>query len=1396
MTEETPDPLSVNDFEAFYTALYNKAPFAWQKRLVIQACTQGWPTYIKLPTASGKTAAIDIAIFSLAYQAAVANRPDGIFKAPRRIFFVVDRRIIVNEAYQRASAIAKRLRNVLDAASGATETPDNQRILTQVASWLRSLTHDLTAPPLDCFELRGGIYRNDAWVRSMLQPTVLTSTVDQVGSRLLFRGYGVANNSLSIHAALTANDSLIILDEAHCSKPFSQTMTAIERYRGEKWCIDSVQSPFHFVQMTATPPAGLQSKDVLQLTDEDYKIDMVLETRHACEKPIKLVYLAGAKGAKQNKALAIKLAAQANELHNVKHRKKIAVVVNRVAIARECFAELEKKHPGRVQLMIGRMRPIDRDRLTIFLQYEFGSNSQHSGTNSSTEVLPQFVVATQCLEVGADLDFDGMVTQCASLDALRQRFGRLNRLGVTPDACGVIVAPEGDVPVADKLDPDKPLDPIYGNSLAKTWHWLVELSGMSVEPTQDASNDSSNHSQERQQYYVDFGIKSLNSLVPTGEALTELIVPSVDAQVLMPAHVDMLCQTSQRPTPEPDIAAYLHGPNRGCPEVRVCWRADLDLSLLGQQDERWIEAVDLCPPSTGECLAVSLHLFRQWLRGEKAIDMSGDVLGELNQDIEDEDQAKNEIVDAKRSVLVWLGKRKRENGNSRATFCATGESANLIRANDTIVIPVEFGGWRLFGHLPDAPEESTATPLETYKVLMGLSNFASMSKELKNLADVDIADDAFLANRAKTIFRAHPKLNLKPELRKLANDLLTAAKDENCDFSISRWREKAFEIRAECAAEQTPATLRNAPTIMRLTNWNDGNIKGKIGRYPGGVVWITERHKNLTLSEILPLPSFGDDADELLNIEKVSLIQHLSDVHAETVRLINGLGFNGVLADSSLNAAKFHDLGKADPRFQAMLIDKPLSAAHMQPKLWAKSQQAGRGTRSNLPAGFRHEMLSMQLFDLLEYSREAVDRDLLAHLIASHHGYARPFAPVCVDDNPESINLDSLAAGNISAETRHQWPLAHSLDSGVAERFWTLNRKFGWWGLAFLESIVRLSDWQASAFPERAKELLQFSSREVPAANAIVCDLNESTLILEGLDGSNPLAFLAALGTFRSLALHASHLNLHLSWAKNHGAWRPVLRSVSNNQLTQQLLLDMLDDCLNVSEQDHPALRLAALIDANGIPKCFGDASVSAILKDRQDAEWLSCNSSELADPNAISQLQTNRRDYQPINIKGLLATTKREHVLRSLFSNWNYADPIAGVSLHLEPREDRRHAYQWHVPSGDPTRATSGGMIGANRLALEAWPLFQSLPSGDKLVTVGFRGLKANDTRFVWPIWSTPVDLDTVRSLLSQRTLDSTEDSDIAELQARGIEVAYRCRRILVGKTPNLTAPEPMFAK
>src|SRR5262249_27201730 len=79
-------------FAEFYKAVHGKAddptfaPFPWQNRLAKRVCDGDWPRAIALPTAAGKTACIDIAVFALACRGKAA---------PRRIFFIVDRRIVV-----------------------------------------------------------------------------------------------------------------------------------------------------------------------------------------------------------------------------------------------------------------------------------------------------------------------------------------------------------------------------------------------------------------------------------------------------------------------------------------------------------------------------------------------------------------------------------------------------------------------------------------------------------------------------------------------------------------------------------------------------------------------------------------------------------------------------------------------------------------------------------------------------------------------------------------------------------------------------------------------------------------------------------------------------------------------------------------------------------------------------------------------------------------------------------------------------------------------------------------------------------------------------------------------------------------------------------------------------
>lgn len=247
-------------FAQFFEAVWDRKPFPWQDRLAAMAMQGTWPQSIGLPTAAGKTALIDIAVYALA---------NGAPGAARRIFFVVDRRLIVDEAAGRAELLASKLAKA-DPASD----------LGQLAQALRD--RGGTPDPLVTATLRGGIPRDDSWTDSPLQPVVICSTVDQVGSSLLFRAYGASEYGRPIRAGLTACDSLIILDEAHTSQPFAETLGWIGRYRG--WADQPLDLPFTVVEMSATPRSG----EVFEENSDDRK-DGVLKKRWEAEKRAKLV---------------------------------------------------------------------------------------------------------------------------------------------------------------------------------------------------------------------------------------------------------------------------------------------------------------------------------------------------------------------------------------------------------------------------------------------------------------------------------------------------------------------------------------------------------------------------------------------------------------------------------------------------------------------------------------------------------------------------------------------------------------------------------------------------------------------------------------------------------------------------------------------------------------------------------------------------------------------------------------------------------------------------------------------------------------------------------------------------------------------------------------------------
>ena len=380
-----------------FRAIVDHDPYPWQRHFYGALIRGDVPDAVDIPTGLGKTLCVLLALL-----AGLANP-----SLPRRIVYVVDRRAIVDQTAQSIRAWINRI-VALPALAHAFDTR---------AAF--PAEH-----PVGLGVLRGG--RVDP-----ARPTVVVGTVDMVGSRLLFSGYGDGRSRRPMHAGLLGHDALVLLDEAHLAPAFGALLRSIARLQNGP--------EFRTLTMSATGgdiPAGAT---VLGLTRDDLQEPAVLRRLRARKSPHLLEAATPAR--------RIDRICEAAFAHRT---GAIIVFVESVADARQISARLVRAlgpdGAGRVVLLTGTLR--GRERAALAGGAVWGRfDPERERTVDSPSV---YLVSTAAGEVGVDLDAEHAVMDLAPLDSMIQRLGRVNRAGAG-DARVTIVFTELEAKSPDRV---------------------------------------------------------------------------------------------------------------------------------------------------------------------------------------------------------------------------------------------------------------------------------------------------------------------------------------------------------------------------------------------------------------------------------------------------------------------------------------------------------------------------------------------------------------------------------------------------------------------------------------------------------------------------------------------------------------------------------------------------------------------------------------------------------------------------------------------------------------------------------------------------------------------------------------------------------------------------------
>ncbi|NUQ68782.1 MAG: type I-U CRISPR-associated helicase/endonuclease Cas3 [Phycisphaerales bacterium] len=1086
------------DFNAAFRAFDadHRPPLKWQTRLYEQLVCGGRgdiPGVCRLPTGLGKTSIIPICLIALACGAHL----------PRRLVYIVNRRTVVDQATDDAKRLLARLyrsgqRDKLEWATeeaikklGLESEPHLPNDDTDAAKSLRMTLRQMrtaldalcTGDPAKCGDavplavstLRGELADNGDWKKNPARPAIIIGTVDMIGSRLLFSGFGDGRYGRVHHAGLLGQDALVVHDEAHLEPAFDELLTGIceeQRRAGEA-------KPIRVMRLSATArpdrsigasqggagetsPACARDTpaDVFELTPEDERDEIVSQRLHA-KKQLAIREIGDTDGAgaverldaadaegeqpeqderkarrKKSKAdLASTIAAAAFEHEGKKCRVMVYVrtpdlairvsdgMAERLGLAtimetngdtgeqraerRQNNVERIEALKHRVRVLTGTIRGHERDALAESeLLLAFKSGRDRSKALSHT----MYLVSTSAGEVGADWDADHLVCDLATLDSMAQRFGRVNRLGgkdhsgqersaqivvVTEQAvknnAGDGASGAGSEGEDSQGKQGKAARQVnqYEAAVLKTGEMLCDIArnGGDVSPAALG---------EFLQKLSDGDKKAAFSPAPT-------ILPATD---ILFDHWSLTSigwvngpdgrwrdALPGRPTVEP----YLHGvADWDPPETHVAWRADIALLSMAGKDQDGEEVPYSKDDTTNLKKVFEVFPLRS---AEQLRDRTDRVVEEL--------------------AKIAARLRDEHHTETRRVRDDTEVARKSIDTDPLVVVMkgAAFTWERLSRLVPGEKmkKEDAARRLAFATVVLpvkvggltkdGMLDGATKPPEDPSTLDVAEWDSAGLPSRQRVLIGPRPSPG--------DDEDTTQGEDQE--------------------AEPSERALVGGKVVH-----------GLVRRH-----WV-QLHKRVENEDAEPATlehrvAKGQDREPGV---RIGLSAHNDAVASAAERVAGALGLDRSTVRAIVLAGRLHDLGKGRDRWQQYANNPRPSHPDEPYDLIAKNKRYRHWKQL---AGYRHELGSLHDASAKDDIRslDPDTRDLVLHLIAAHHGWARPhFEPRHFDP------------GNPSGGGGTPRPTADNERVAVEtmQRFARLQQRYGRWGLAWLESILRCAD--------------------------------------------------------------------------------------------------------------------------------------------------------------------------------------------------------------------------------------------------------------------------------------------------------------------------------------------------